>query len=321
MGFRVFDGRTGRLVRFVDDGKKGEEMTQSVRLKIIENMRESLFLFGQKAGDYSALERMRTDLEKQGLVVDTDTIVRASNTKVIELHRIIEDLQVAKVLVFPAGQAGVFMEAIGKIDFPLEYKLPFPRMLLQFSEPISIKLLDHQDRIVAKKLGAILLVQEFDGASSVNLGFLIEDDLRNFRFFYWDSEWEDPLPSHSGDDNAYRKTMLDIKNLSIACVGYINCENVYLHIEGGTDEATNRRRVSKGKSRLEPYYVCRIRGVQYDSAGNPTGEGAKHGIRYDVRGHFRRMTNGKTTWVRPHQRGLANELYVPKTYVVDRIDS
>ena len=79
-----------------------------------------------------------------------------------------------------------------------------------------------------------------------------------------------------------------------------------------------RVRYDTVNDRLEPYYVCRIRGVQYDSAGNPAGEGSKHGIRYDVRGHFRRMTNGKTTWVRAHQRGLANELYIPKTYVVDK---
>ena len=62
--------------------------------------------------------------------------------------------------------------------------------------------------------------------------------------------------------------------------------------------------------------MCRIRGVQYDSEGYEKGAGVKHGIRYDVRGHFRRLETGKTIWVRPHQRGLQNELYVPKTYVV-----
>ena len=93
-------------------------------------------------------------------------------------------------------------------------------------------------------------------------------------------------------------------------------KNVYLEKQGEVPEAVNRKREAKGKSRLEPYYVCRIKGVQYDS--HATGEGAKHGIRYDVRGHFRRLDTGKTIWVRSHQRGLANELYVPKVYKVEK---
>jgi hypothetical protein len=39
-----------------------------------------------------------------------------------------------------------------------------------------------------------------------------------------------------------------------------------------------------------------------------------HGFRYDVRGHFRRLPDGKLTWVRAHQQGLAHELYKPKVY-------
>jgi len=56
--------------------------------------------------------------------------------------------------------------------------------------------------------------------------------------------------------------------------------------------------------------------VQY-APGDSRGQGSRHAIRYDVRGHFRRLAGGKTTWVRAHQRGLSNELYVPKVYKAD----
>jgi hypothetical protein len=36
-----------------------------------------------------------------------------------------------------------------------------------------------------------------------------------------------------------------------------------------------------------------------------------------VRAHFRRLPNGKLTWVRAHQRGLAYELYVPSVRKVE----
>ena len=49
-----------------------------------------------------------------------------------------------------------------------------------------------------------------------------------------------------------------------------------------------------------------------------TGEGGvKHGFRYDVAGHFRRLSAGRLIWVRPHQRGLAHELYVPSVRKVE----
>ena len=59
------------------------------------------------------------------------------------------------------------------------------------------------------------------------------------------------------------------------------------------------------------------------------GEGAHHSYRYDVIGHLRftkhRVREGDgvlvqkdyVEWVSPHQRGLSNTLYIPKTYSVE----
>ena len=63
------------------------------------------------------------------------------------------------------------------------------------------------------------------------------------------------------------------------------------------------------------------------------GEGFHHSYRYDVIGHLRfgkhpvgprvlepgeqREYHDVVEWVAPHQRGLANTLYIPKTYQVE----
>lgn len=221
----------------------------------------------------------------------------------------------SQVIVFDSEQVKVFWGLIcsGKFLESVDYRLPFPDVWLQFSGNV---VLDDTGTELMPDLGnvALLLTQQDTGANRVLAVHEENDDV--------DIIWNSSDPSNMVSFNSYfgdgfPEIAEQYRALAIACIAYINCENVYLHREA-TPERVNAKRERKGKSRLEPYYVCRIRGVQYDSAGNPTGEGAKHGIRYDVRGHFRRMTNGRTTWVRPHQRGLTNDLYVPKTYVVDK---
>jgi hypothetical protein len=150
---------------------------------------------------------------------------------------------------------------------------------------------------------------------TINQLLMVFGDL-NVRKLTWASGKNEAFEIIQATDEL-AKSWSQVKNLAIACIGYINCENIYLHREGDVPEAINAKRERKGKSRLEPYYTCRIRGVNYDGPVNK-GSGVEHGFRYDVRGHFRRMDNGKTTWVRPHQRGLKHELYIPKVYTVDR---
>lgn len=242
-------------------------------------------------------------------------------------------------ILFSADQADVFSAISRAYQDSLDFRLPFEKVFLQFSRPIkthyekrssndydrgsllaiAVKQTQHKreevdewirkDRAEGRKsldfpadgdavfINHMSLLYEdfgtesFNWASGANLNFSFLDDVRADAMLHW-------------------------RNVVIACIGYINCENIYLEKQGEVPEAVNRKREKKGKSRLEPYYVCRIRGVQYDSAA--TGEGSKHGIRYDVRGHFRRLPTGKTIWVRPHQRGLTNELYIPKVYQVDK---
>jgi len=217
----------------------------------------------------------------------------------------------SKVIVFDSKQIKVFWELILSNKFlpSVDYKLPFPDVWIQFTSNV---ILNDVGTEFVHDLGntALLLTQQESGFNRIIMVHEEHDDEEII--------WNLRTPEKMTVSQLYTEmtTAEQYRMLAAACIAYINCENIYLHKEGEVSDAINAKRERKGKSRLEPYYVCRIRGVQYDSEGYEKGAGVKHGIRYDVRGHFRRLETGKTIWVRPHQRGLQNELYVPKTYVV-----
>lgn len=221
-----------------------------------------------------------------------------------------------QTIIFSGKQAEVFRGLAAGYTDTLDYRLPFPLAFLQFDIPVNVRV-PHKGNL---RLSSLFLIQfydksEGDGALNMAHAWFTEpgsgkDVMMTFRWMGLD------LPM--AKDQETLEGTLTVQALAIACIGYINCENIYLHKEGEVPAKVNRKREQQGKKILEPYYVCRIRGVQYDSNGEPTGQGTHHGFRYDVRGHFRRLDSGKTTWVRPHQRGLQNELYIPKTYVVEK---
>lgn len=242
----------------------------------------------------------------------------------------------AKTILFPGEQADVFLRLARTYRDELDFRLPFDDLLLQFARPVQITVDGVADQLIALLLQQQVMTEEgiararaiyelrrlagthmtlpsVEPEMVVNNLIAVFGD-RAIRKITWLGGKTEIFETSDKDD--LETTLLSIRDLAVACIGYINCENIYLHREE-VPEKVSRKREAKGKSRLEPYYVCRIRGVQYDSAGH-VGTGAEHGHRYDVRGHFRKLESGKTTWVRPHQRGLKHELYIPKTYVVDR---
>lgn len=244
----------------------------------------------------------------------------------------------ARPILFSAEQADVFSK-IPHYAEAIDFRLPFSDLFLQFSRPIKIGYTPRGEHDIDRcSLLAVAIRQESHTRQEIDEQIIVDSrygklsiDLpqdgdtifvNTISLVYEDMGTESIKWASGGDqvfsfdDETRRNAVLHWKNVIVSCIGYINCENIYLEKQGEVPEAVNRKREAKGKSRLEPYYVCRIKGVQYD--GHATGEGSKHGIRYDVRGHFRRLETGKTIWVRPHQRGLTNELYVPKVYKVSK---
>lgn len=224
-------------------------------------------------------------------------------------------LRSSQTIIFSAEQAAIFAEISSTYTDTIDYRLPFNLVFLQFDAPVTIYVQDKGNMsLLAMFLIQFRDVTESDEFLNMAHAWFVDKETTSERMLSF--RWE-------GDDLPFIKDqltegVLTVRSLAIACIGYINCENIYLHQEGVEPEAVNRKRARQGKKLLEPYYLCRIRGVEYDENGEPTGEGTHHGVRYDVRGHFRKLATGKTTWVRPHQRGLQHELYVPKTYVVEK---
>jgi hypothetical protein len=76
----------------------------------------------------------------------------------------------------------------------------------------------------------------------------------------------------------------------------------------------------------KPWHIVKLEPKFSHGGETAQNEGQRHRYRYDVVGHLRfgRHPRADGTfsetieWVPPHQRGLENELYIPKTYRVER---
>lgn len=84
----------------------------------------------------------------------------------------------------------------------------------------------------------------------------------------------------------------------------------------------NAKRKREGKPPLPGWYSV----VFIDAPRNEVsrhGAGVGPNVRFDVRGHWRVIHRGepeqKITWVRPHQRGLVNEIYRPSVWALKDI--
>jgi hypothetical protein len=87
------------------------------------------------------------------------------------------------------------------------------------------------------------------------------------------------------------------------------------------------RRAAEREGKVpNPWHVVRVEPKFHEPRPETVGgEGSAHSYRYDVIGHIRfgrhKRKDGSyaetVEWISDHQRGLANELYIPKTYKVD----
>lgn len=76
----------------------------------------------------------------------------------------------------------------------------------------------------------------------------------------------------------------------------------------------------------KPWHVVKVEPKFSMGTSTAQMEGGQHRYRYDVIGHLRYGRHKKgdgsysetIEWVPPHQRGLANDLYIPKTYKVEK---
>jgi hypothetical protein len=308
--------------------------------QIDQALKDSLEAIPRLVADPSLLERAAANHPtRRGLTAHD--VLHALEIESVEFRQAHYVLRGAKTIVVAAEQAAIFQQTVKSYFDGLEYKLPFPHIFLQFSQPIPITTetgpdalsclllnqvkvteenLDysHQQVAMRKRIfpSTMIVPEQIKAGETINHVIAVFTDF-NVRRISWPASGEMEMYEEIDQDvvtNAWRT----IKNLAIGCIGYINCENIYLEKQGGASEKANRKRAASGKPQLEPYYVCKIRGVDYNAGHSESHSGRSVGFRFDIRGHFRKLPTGKVTWVRPHQRGLQHELYVPKSYVVDR---
>ena len=107
---------------------------------------------------------------------------------------------------------------------------------------------------------------------------------------------------------------------------YCMAKGIYIEQESLTRQ--QRRWLQQHPKLPQAWHLVKVE-PKFESARREEGEGSHHSYRYDVIGHLRFTqhrvkqedgTVGKkdyVEWVAPHQRGLANTLYIPKTYRVE----
>ncbi len=236
--------------------------------------------------------------------------------------------QRAQTFLFDTTQIKQFLRSIDRQLAPGQYQPPFNEMVIQFSEPIpeqefltgihtSGRGADAEDGISGLLLafpgdrgGVINIIAWYTSTSINRVAVGIHGD---------GSISYAPIVGNM-DDSMREQAMRDkrrIANLGLLCLAYM--VTLGMEIERvQTDERVNRKREAKGKKPLPDYYICRWVGNRDRVKGGGSGEaGTTHGFRYDVTGHFRKLPDGRLTWVRPHQRGLEHEEYKPKVYRVD----
>ncbi len=246
------------------------------------------------------------------------------HTDTIATLRMLED---AQVIIFNAEQALALLPAIRRFEEQLDFRLPFSSVMFQLSEPIPETDILVQERDDRDSLLALVVSQTEGGINNASMWF--ESTAVNRA--QWENESVSPLriaPTAMEEDDSdlliadnlppfavklHNKEI--IRLLACAMVAYINCENITLERQA-VDEKINRKRAAKGKRELTPYYTVKIRGVRYEQ-GESESTGRHVSFRFDVRGHFRRLEDGRLTWVRPHQRGVQHEMYIPKVYKVE----
>lgn len=245
----------------------------------------------------------------------------------------------AQTILFSADQALALRPALAEFDDQVTHRLPFRSIILQFDRPIpeheffETERADYQEPEFLRNLAAVWrdaglpltgwTPEDGDAVTAVLLTQGTTTDTgKTFNqavaFFvstavnraYWRGTELLYLTGVRDVVNVIEDNKRTLRNLAVACVAYMNCVNLQLE-KHEPPAAIQKRRRRDNKPPIPAYYTVTVR-PEYRRDGDGSGEpGSKHSYRYDVRGHFRRLADGRLTWVRPHQRGLAHEQYIP----------
>lgn len=225
----------------------------------------------------------------------------------------------AQTFLFDHQQIVAFL-ADAERDLPAgDYPAPFPRVIIQFGRGLAESQLiggESDDEL----LGLIIVTPEELEGDIINItAWYRSDRLNRVQLLIADNgdiEYN-PLSRLVVEiSEAEQAAQQRIANLGLLCLAYITSPTVVTeHVQ--PDAATNRKRAAKGKRELPDYYICRVRRQRQAGQDESTPTGRHVSFRFDVSGHFRRLSTGRAIWIRAHQRGVDHDLYKPKVYEMD----
>jgi hypothetical protein len=243
----------------------------------------------------------------------------------------------AQTFLFDSEQILAFLAAVDRRLPPGDYPAPFAEMIIQFTGGIDETLFTTGARAYAPaeaqdEVLGLVIAMPIDPLASSGGQHIIDAPSINITAWYKSTAVNRVRMAVAGDGEIiYRPLDMDanhpntaalqqdkqrIANLALLCLAYIHSPGIEVeHVEA--DAAINRRRLAKGKRALLDYYICHVRRAARPGQADGEGTGRHVSFRFDVSGHFRRLADGRTIWIRAHQRGLEHGLYKPKVYKVD----
>lgn len=237
-----------------------------------------------------------------------------------------------KRIIFDTNQALLFLDISNEIPNSIEkVQPPFNDFYLEFTKPISI--FHPKDENNSE-----------DICRTHGLGYNLEGDLGKITFFETFDEFGDEtiFPPVNYFDIKTKKLVIPEHNYhpeheiydEISMIQRTKCVNLFhwmcLYmmaksvniIEEPVSRQVRRYHERKNTPLPKPWHKIIVDPKVFKNhKPGKHEEGTEHRYRYDVIGHLRiQKRNGIewVEWVQPHQRGLKNELYIPKTYVVNK---
>ena len=217
-------------------------------------------------------------------------------------------------------------EALFGADIPDTHRgkvrLPFDRMYIEFTEGI-----EYEDNLDDRHSLRAIYVEPLSRAGFTGLPTarhfvtiisVLHDSDGVVVITAFDYDAQTGGTWHTGGDE---RLLQDFGGLVFGLSVYMMSKSVRI-VRHQPETRAERRRLAANRRIPQPWHVVRVEPRIQD--GTPIPEEIEirdHGYRYDVIGHLRfgrhKRADGTYShtieWVRPHQRGLRHELYVPKT--------
>lgn len=235
-------------------------------------------------------------------------------------------LTLSETIIFPTNIMLELLGTLDKIECRGEIHLPFPYLLIQFTESISeeiimkhpepsgLALIDSskRDRVegllisnsrqdkswersksTPEKFNSVSLFE----STSLNRVAWVASELRTKPHF----ENPYPVPSRIQMENKQR-----LIELAYLISTFLNAKNVIVK-DNIPDEKVQKKREKKGKAKLQTYHTVYIDTARVIYTNPKKGTGTPHSKVYPVRAHWRKLHKSEDRiWIPNHYRGLAN---------------